>query len=193
MHTTTRTHAHTFTRSTRSLHRPACCLQSIVESADARMDPRAAQEQHRAEGQPRTVEAGHNAARMAATLAAASMPSDTPDGHQEAYSAFCERPLPPLLRLPPRPPVQAHVSLEERCSWLHPFPRGVQLPADGVVLPPLPDWLTVGEPSEPTEPQAAILPATVPFKAGQPTAALAHQVLSKTPQPEPGPPSLGPP
>ena len=35
--------------------------------------------------------------------------------------------------------------------------------------------------------QAAILPATVPFKAGQPTAALAHQVLSKTPQPEPGP------
>ena len=56
---------------------------------------------------------------------------------------------PPVL--PCRP---AHVSLEERISWLHPYPRGVQLPADGVVLPPLPDWLTGGEPqaSEPTEP-----------------------------------------
>ena len=32
--------------------------------------------------------------------------------------------------------------------------------------------------------QAAILPATVPFKAGQPPAALAHQVLSKTPSPQ---------
>ena len=119
------------------------------------MDPRAAQEQHRAEGQPRTVEAGHNAARMAATLAAASMPVNTWDGHQEAYSSFCERPVPPLLQLlPPGPALQTHVSLEERCSWLHPFPRGVQLPADGVVLPPLPDWLTGGEPqaSEPTEP-----------------------------------------
>ena len=169
LHARTRTHARTFTRSTRSLHRPACCLQSVVESADARMDPRAAQEQHRAEGQPRTVEAGHNAARMAATLAAASMPVNTWDGHQLAYSSFCERPVPPLLQLlPPGPALQTHVSLEERCSWLHPFPRGVQLPADGVVLPPLPDWLTVGEPSEPTEPQAAILPATVPFKAGQP-------------------------
>ena len=45
--------------------------------------------------------------------------------------------------------------------------------------------------------QAAILPAAVPFKAGQPPAALAHQVLSKTPSPQPelgrlsGP--LGPP
>ena len=29
-----------------------------------------------------------------------------------------------------------------------------------------------------------ILPATVPFMAGQPPAALAHQVLSMTPQPE---------
>ena len=130
------THARTFTRSTRSLHRPACCLQSVVESADARMDRRAAQEQHSAEGQPQTVEAGHNAARMAATLAAASMPVNTWDGHQRAYSSFCERPVPPLLQLlPPGPAVQTHVSLEERCSWLHPFPRGVQLPADGVVRP----------------------------------------------------------
>ena len=146
MHTTTRTHAHTFTRSTRSLHRPACCLQCVVESADARMDRRAAQEQHSAEGQPQTVEAGHNAARIAATLAAASMPSDTPDGHQEAYSAFCERPVPPLSALlqllPPGPAVQTHMTVAplDRSGWLHQFRDGLQLqlPGGGLSLAPVP-------------------------------------------------------
>jgi hypothetical protein len=40
LRTRSHTHAHTLAASTRSLHRPGCCLQSctVAESADARMD-----------------------------------------------------------------------------------------------------------------------------------------------------------
>ena len=119
------------------------------------MDPRAAPEQHWAEGQPRTVEAGHNAARIAATLAAASMPSDTPDGHQETYSAFCELPVPPLLQLLPRAPgpaVQTHVIVAplDRSNWLHQFRDGLQLPGGGFSLAPVPGpWQRVAPAGKP--------------------------------------------
>ena len=86
------------------------------------------------------MEAGHNAARMAATLAAASMPVNTWDGHQEAYSSFCERPVPPLLQLLPGPAVQTHMTVAPlgRSDWLHQFRDGLQLPGCGLSLAPVP-------------------------------------------------------
>ena len=94
---------------------------------------------------------------MAATLVASSiMPANTSDGHLLAFTAFCaDRGRPsasPLLQLlPPGPPVQAHVSLAERRSWVLTFPLGLTVPAHGISLPPLADSLRPGEPSEPTE------------------------------------------
>ena len=86
------------------------------------------------------------------------MPVNTRNDHQLAYFGFCaNKGLPsasPLLQLPPLPPgpaVQTHVSLAERRSWVLPFPLGLQLPAHGISLPPLADWLRPGEPSEPTK------------------------------------------
>jgi len=83
LHARARTLAQTLTRSTRSLHRPGGCLQSCttaVESAAAAMDdPSIDQPNQYAAAAPRpappTLEA-----RIAATLAATSLPANTSDG-----------------------------------------------------------------------------------------------------------------